>query len=109
VSGFAAASQHTKTTFSNRNELEVSAETIQRVVHEVGGELAQRREAAPKSEEALAQRPEEPPELAGREERLPDTSPTPDFCRGSAAGAAEVFLRSEARGKDRGNRGPLGG
>ena len=45
-------------------ELEVSAKTIQRVVHDVGRELAQRREATPNSDEALAQRPEEPPELA---------------------------------------------
>jgi hypothetical protein len=44
--------------------LEVSAKTIERVVHDVGGELGQRRDAQPKSGEALAQRPEEPPELA---------------------------------------------
>jgi len=44
--------------------LEVSAKTIERVVHDVGRELEQRRDAHPKSGEALAQRPEEPPDLA---------------------------------------------
>ena len=42
----------------------VSAKTIERVVHDVGGELAQRRDADPKTDDALAQRPESPPELA---------------------------------------------
>jgi hypothetical protein len=42
----------------------VSAKTIERVVHDVGGELAQRRDADPKTDDALAQRPEQPPELA---------------------------------------------
>lgn len=42
----------------------VSAKTIERVVHDVGGELAQRRDADPKTDEALAQRPESPPALA---------------------------------------------
>lgn len=41
----------------------VSAKTIERVVHEVGEELAERRDGG-KKEEALAKRPEEPPELA---------------------------------------------
>jgi hypothetical protein len=42
----------------------VSAKTIERVVHDVGGELAQRRDADPKTDDALAQRPESPPTLA---------------------------------------------
>ena len=42
----------------------VSAKTIERVVHDVGGELAQRRDADPKTNDALAQRPESPPALA---------------------------------------------
>jgi hypothetical protein len=44
--------------------LKVSAKTIERVVHDVGGELAQRRDASAKSGETLARRPEEPPDLA---------------------------------------------
>lgn len=42
----------------------VSAKTIERVAHDVGGELAARRDADPKSADALAQHPEEPPQLA---------------------------------------------
>jgi hypothetical protein len=42
----------------------VSAKTIERVVHDVGPELAQRRDADPKTDDALAMRPESPPELA---------------------------------------------
>jgi hypothetical protein len=42
----------------------VSAKTIERVVHDVGRELAQRRDADPKTDDALAQRPESPPALA---------------------------------------------
>ena len=42
----------------------VSAKTIERVVHDVGGELAQRRDADPKTADALARRPESPPTLA---------------------------------------------
>jgi hypothetical protein len=42
----------------------VSAKTIERVVHDVGGELAQRRDADPKTGDALARRPESPPNLA---------------------------------------------
>jgi hypothetical protein len=42
----------------------VSAKTIERVVHDVGGELAERRDADPKTDDALARRPEGPPELA---------------------------------------------
>jgi hypothetical protein len=42
----------------------ISAKTIERVVRDVGGELAQRRDADPKTDDALAQRPESPPTLA---------------------------------------------
>ena len=42
----------------------VSAKTIQRVVGDVGRELADRRDADPKTDEALAQRPEVAPDLA---------------------------------------------
>jgi hypothetical protein len=42
----------------------VSAKTIERVVHDVGWELAERRDADPKTADALAQRPESPPDLA---------------------------------------------
>jgi hypothetical protein len=42
----------------------VSAKTIERVVHDVGGELAERRDADPKTDDVLAKRPESPPELA---------------------------------------------
>jgi hypothetical protein len=42
----------------------ISAATIQRVVRDVGGELAERRDADPKTDDALARRPEEPPDLA---------------------------------------------
>ena len=44
--------------------LEVSAKSIERVVHDVGGELQQRRDAHAKSGDRLARRPEEPPDLA---------------------------------------------
>jgi hypothetical protein len=44
--------------------LEVSAKTIERVVHDVGRELEQRRDARAKSSDRLARRPEEPPDLA---------------------------------------------
>ena len=44
--------------------LEVSAKTIQRLAHDVGAELKQRRDAKPKSGNVLARRPEGPPELA---------------------------------------------
>ena len=43
--------------------LDVSAKTIERVVHDVGRELEQRRDAT-KTGDPLAQRPEEPPDLA---------------------------------------------
>jgi hypothetical protein len=42
----------------------VSAKTIERVVHDVGPELAERRAADPKTDDALAIRPASPPELA---------------------------------------------
>lgn len=42
----------------------VSAKTIERVVHDVGPELAQRRDADPKTDDAMAMRPASPPELA---------------------------------------------
>src|SRR6185503_21195004 len=42
----------------------VSAKSIERVVHDVGGELAQRRDASTRSDEALAKRPADPPDLA---------------------------------------------
>lgn len=42
----------------------VSAKTVERVVHDVGRELAERRDLDPKSDDALAQRPAEPPPLA---------------------------------------------
>ena len=60
----------------------VSRNTIQRVVGDVGGELAVRRDANPKTADALADCPEEPPELAvvecdgGRiRTRVPDQGP----------------------------------
>ena len=42
----------------------VSAKTIERVVHDVGQELAERRDADPRSDDALASRCESPPQLA---------------------------------------------
>jgi hypothetical protein len=42
----------------------VSAKTIERVVHDVGQELAERRDADPRSDDALAPRCESPPQLA---------------------------------------------
>ncbi len=42
----------------------VSAKTIERVVHDVGRELAERRDADPRSDAALAPRSESPPQLA---------------------------------------------
>jgi hypothetical protein len=42
----------------------VSAKTIERVVHDVGPELAERRDADPRTDEALAISPASPPELA---------------------------------------------
>ena len=42
----------------------VSAKTIERVVQDIGQELAERRDADPKSDQALAARPENVPDLA---------------------------------------------
>jgi hypothetical protein len=42
----------------------VSAKSVEREVHDVGGELAGRRDADPKTDDALAKRPVSPPELA---------------------------------------------
>ncbi|MBV8458720.1 MAG: hypothetical protein JO122_19170 [Acetobacteraceae bacterium] len=42
----------------------VSAKTIERVIHDVGQELAHRRDADPRSDAALAPRSESPPQLA---------------------------------------------
>ena len=42
----------------------VSAKTIERVTHDVGRELAERRDADPRSDRAMAQTPESPPQLA---------------------------------------------
>jgi hypothetical protein len=42
----------------------VSAKSIERIVHEMGAELAQRRDARTQSDETLAQAPAEPPDLA---------------------------------------------
>jgi hypothetical protein len=42
----------------------VSAKTIERVVHDVGGELAERRDADPRSDRAMAHSPQSPPQLA---------------------------------------------
>jgi hypothetical protein len=43
---------------------QVSDDTVQRVVGDVGGELAERRDADPKTADALAKRPEEAPTMA---------------------------------------------
>ncbi len=48
----------------NVGDQPVSAKSIERVVHDVGWELAERRDADPKTADALAQRPENPPNLA---------------------------------------------
>lgn len=45
-------------------DVAISAKTVERVVHDVGRELAERRDLDPKRRAALAQRPEAPPELA---------------------------------------------
>lgn len=42
----------------------VSAKTIERVTHDVGRELAQRRDASPRSDNSLARTPEDVPDLA---------------------------------------------
>lgn len=45
-------------------EVSVSAKTVQRVVHEIGGELAERRDASPRTDNALALQGELPPDSA---------------------------------------------
>jgi hypothetical protein len=42
----------------------VSAKTIERVTQDIGHELAERRDADPRTADALAERPQQPPELA---------------------------------------------
>jgi hypothetical protein len=48
----------------NAGDQPISAKTIERVIHDIGWELAQRRDSDPKDDEALARRPEAPPNLA---------------------------------------------
>ena len=48
----------------NAGDQPVSAKTIERVVHDIGGELAHRRDRDPKDDGALAQHPEALPNLA---------------------------------------------
>jgi len=45
-------------------DIQVSAKTVERVVHDVGAELAARRDAAPNSAAALAEHPQNVPDLA---------------------------------------------
>ena len=45
-------------------DIPVSIKTVERVVHEIGGELAERRDADPQTDEALALRSDLPPDLA---------------------------------------------
>ena len=47
----------------NVGDQPISAKTIERVVHDVNWELAERRDAYPKTDDALAQSPESPPDL----------------------------------------------
>jgi hypothetical protein len=56
--------QRAKLVLEKVGDVEVSTNSIQRVVGDVGSELAERRDADPKTADALAQRPAEPPELA---------------------------------------------
>jgi len=56
--------ERAETTARDVAGLEVSAKTIERVVHDVGRELEQRRDASANSGDPLAQRPEAPPDLA---------------------------------------------
>jgi hypothetical protein len=51
-------------TMANAAGQPVSAKTIERVVQDVGQELAQRRDLSPQSAQALAKRPEDVPDLA---------------------------------------------
>ena len=75
----------------------VSAKTIKRVVHDVGPELAERRDADPKTDEALAMRPASPPELAvvecdgGRiRTREPGHGPGVHFTTEGSSGQASI-------------------
>lgn len=45
-------------------DVRVSTKTVERVVHDIGGELAARRDSDPKTDDALALRSEQPPQLA---------------------------------------------
>ena len=56
--------QRAKLVLEKVGDAVVSTNTIERVVGDVGQELATRRDADPKTAEALARRPESPPELA---------------------------------------------
>ena len=51
-------------TLDKVGDVAVSASTVQRVVGDVGGELVMRRDAGQKDADALAERPNEPPQLA---------------------------------------------
>lgn len=55
---------HRATLVLREHALEISAKSVERIVHDVGAELAQRRDADPKGVDALADRPAEPPDLA---------------------------------------------
>ena len=56
--------ERTARVMGNAGDQPVSAKTIERVVHDVGWELAQRRDCDPKDDGALAQHPQAPPNLA---------------------------------------------
>lgn len=45
-------------------DVPVSIKTVERIVHDIGGELAARRDSDPKTDDALALRSDRPPELA---------------------------------------------
>lgn len=56
--------QRAEKTMADAAGQRVSAKTIERVVHDVGQELAERRDLSPQSAHALAKRPEQVPDLA---------------------------------------------
>jgi len=56
--------ERTARVMRNTGDQPVSAKTIERVVHDIGWELAQRRDSDPKDDGALARHPEAPPNLA---------------------------------------------
>ena len=56
--------ERTARVMRNAGDQPVSAKTIERVVHDIGWELAQRRDCEPKNDGALARYPEAPPNLA---------------------------------------------